>query len=235
MAADISDMVETNALPYSFVFVSRRARGASVTRSGRMWRRGMRRPRCTRWMSGSSPSTAPTLCPVTTRDGSTGSRTVPPPRTSFARRHPILAAFGVLAGLSLFAAYFPLSAIVTGVVVGAHASGVDGAAVRLGRRVGSGLAQRWRARHHRSIVPPPPPPTVEPPASSVASVETHALTERAVGRAGMARGVPRRQPQTSLHRSGAGHHHRGRRARAAEQRTPVPTRSGPDEHGLGDL
>ncbi|HWW10860.1 MAG TPA: hypothetical protein VNY76_11505 [Candidatus Acidoferrales bacterium] len=172
---------------------------------------------------------------MTARDGSTGSRTVPPPRTSFARRHPILAAFGVLAGLSLFAAYFPLSAIVTGVVVGAHATGFDAAAVRLGRRLGSGLAQRWRARHNPSVVPPPAPPTAEPPASPVPSVETPALAERAIGRSGIERGVPRRPPQPSLHRSGAGNHDRGRRVRSAEQRTPVSTRPGPDEHGLGDL
>ncbi|HEY4870239.1 MAG TPA: hypothetical protein VII79_09550, partial [Candidatus Dormibacteraeota bacterium] len=92
---------------------------------------------------------------MTARDGSAGGHTAPPPTTSFARRHPILAGFGVLAGLSLFAAYFPLSAIVTCVLVGVRASGADRAAVRLGRRVGSGLVRRWRARHQRAVAPSP--------------------------------------------------------------------------------
>src|ERR1700694_3375676 len=147
-----------------------------------------------RRMSGLRPRTAFTLLPMTARDGSAGGHTVPPPPTSFARRHPILAGFGVLAGLSLFAAYFPLSAIVTGVVVGAHASGVDKAAVSFGRRLGSRLAQRWRTRHHGSAAPSPPAePPVSPPAPSI---ETRALAGRGVGGKDAARTVARREPQS---------------------------------------
>jgi len=56
------------------------------------------------------------------------------PTTSFARRHPILTGFGILAGLSLFAAYFPISAFVTAGLVGAHATGADRLALRGTRR-----------------------------------------------------------------------------------------------------
>lgn len=97
---------------------------------------------------------------MTARDG--GSRSdgpIPTPGISFARRHPILTGFGVLAGLSLFAAYFPVSAIVTGVVVGAHATGADRTALRLFRRAATAVTQRWRVRHPSA---PPPAATGEP-------------------------------------------------------------------------
>ena len=187
-------------------------------------------------MSGFRPRTATTLWPVTARDGSAGGHTVPPPSTSFARRHPILAGFGVLAGLSLFAAYFPLSAIVTGVLVGVRASGADRAAVRLGRRVGSGLVQRWRTRHPRAVAPSPAPPATEPPSSPPpASLEAHALAQRAVGSTSVQRGAPRRQPESSLHHPSGGHRDRGRRVQARGERVATPSRPGPDDRGLGDL
>jgi hypothetical protein len=187
-------------------------------------------------MSGLRPRTATTLWPVTARDGSAGGHTVPPPTTSFARRHPILAGFGVLAGLSLFAAYFPLSAIVTGVLVGVRASEADRAAVRLGRRVGSELVQRWRTRHQREVAPSPAPPATEPPASPpLASLEAHALAQRAVGSTSVQRGAPRRQPQSSLHHPSGGHRDRGRRVQGRGERVATPSRPGPDDRGLGDL
>ena len=76
--------------------------------------------------------------------------------TTFVRRHPILAGFGVLAGLSLFAAYFPLSAVVTAVVVGVHATGVDRWGLRTARSAGTAILRRWRSRHQ---TPPAPQPT----------------------------------------------------------------------------
>ena len=185
-----------------------------------------------RGMSRSGPFTATTLWRVTARDGSTSGRTVPAPAASFARRHPILAGFGVLAGLSLFAAYFPISAIVTGVVVGAHASGADRAALSIGRRLGSRLAQRWRTRHHGSGAPSP---TAEPPVSPPApSIEGRALAGRGVGGREAARTVAR-QPQSALHRKSAGRHERTRRVRSDGQRLPAPSRPGRDDRGLGDL
>src|SRR5579884_890891 len=88
----------------------------------------------------------------------------PPPThgvPSFARRHPILTGFGILAGVSLFASYFPLSAIVTGALVAFTATGADHVAMRAARRIGSAVAARWRVR---TATPPPPPPAPEPPA-----------------------------------------------------------------------
>ena len=53
---------------------------------------------------------------MTIRDErSTPPATPPPP--SYVRRHPILAGFGVLSGLSLFSALWPVSAIVVAVAV----------------------------------------------------------------------------------------------------------------------
>ena len=75
------------------------------------------------------------------------------------RRHPILTAFGVLAGLSLFTAYWPASAIVVGVVAGARATGVDSRAWSLTRRVARAVVRRFQ----RQRTPPPP---AEPPAAT---------------------------------------------------------------------
>ena len=79
----------------------------------------------------------------------------PPQPPSFARRHPILTGFGILAGVSLFAAYFPISAIVTAVIVGGRATGADRLALHAGER-----AVRWIGeRLHRTPAHPPAPPT----------------------------------------------------------------------------
>ena len=81
---------------------------------------------------------------------------------SYVRRHPILAAFGVLSGLSLFSALWPLSAIVVGVAVAGHATGLDRAvlhqAERLGDRVRSSV-------HHRVHSEPAPVPSAPAPAA----------------------------------------------------------------------
>jgi hypothetical protein len=86
---------------------------------------------------------------------------------SFARRHPILTGFGLLAGVSLFASYFPLSAVVTAGLVAVKATGADAAAVRAGSRLFNAVVQRWRARSadppQRDV--PQPVPTAPEPAS----------------------------------------------------------------------
>lgn len=97
-----------------------------------------------------------TFAVVTARTGGTESEAVSPSGTSFARRHPILTAFGVLAGLSLFAAYFPISAFVTAAVVGARATGIDRRATRAIMRVAGFISQHWRSRHAHE--PPSQPP-----------------------------------------------------------------------------
>jgi hypothetical protein len=81
----------------------------------------------------------------------------PAPPASFARRHPILTGFGILAGLSLFATYFPLSAIVTGIVVGGHATGLDRRALHIAERFGGWVQTRF----NRGSGSPAAHPTVE--------------------------------------------------------------------------
>src|SRR3989442_14679499 len=75
---------------------------------------------------------------------------------SFLRRHPIRAAFGVLAGLSLFATYWPASAIVVGVVAGSRATGLDRKAWSEARLLARLVATRLRRRRPAPQGPPPP-------------------------------------------------------------------------------
>ncbi|MBV8526893.1 MAG: hypothetical protein JOZ75_01110 [Candidatus Dormibacteraeota bacterium] len=92
----------------------------------------------------------------------------PPPGPSFLRRHPLLAGFGVLAALSLFAAYWPASAIVTGVLVAARASGADRAALSLLQQGGRRILQRlrdWGGRAPEAAAPEPAAPAPDPPAA----------------------------------------------------------------------
>ena len=95
----------------------------------------------------------------------------PPPGPSFLRTHPLLAGFGVLAALSLFAAYWPLSAIITGVVIAARATGADRAALhivkRSARRLLDGLRQHGgRDRDPEGGAPDPAAPAPDPSATA---------------------------------------------------------------------
>jgi hypothetical protein len=91
-----------------------------------------------------------------------------PTSPSFLRRHPILAAFGALAGLSLFAAYWPASAVITGVVVVGRATGADMVAWRWLRststRIAGRVQQAWRRHETKHGAPEPaaPPPAPIP-------------------------------------------------------------------------
>jgi hypothetical protein len=102
----------------------------------------------------------------------------PPHQPSFARRHPILTGFGVFAGLSLFAAYFPISAIVTAVIVGAHATGADRAGLRIGERAGCWLRSRLPHRAPDPVSASPPAPAA-PSLSQPVQRETTALQRSA--------------------------------------------------------
>jgi hypothetical protein len=88
---------------------------------------------------------------------------------SYVRRHPILAAFGVLSGLSLFSALWPLSAIVVGVAVAGHATGLDRAALHVAERLGV----RVRASVHHGVRPEPAPAAPEPVAPAPVPVAPH--------------------------------------------------------------
>jgi hypothetical protein len=96
---------------------------------------------------------------------------------SYVRRHPILAAFGVLSGLSLFSALWPVSAIVIAVAVAGHATGLDRAAVLLAERLAARISA---SAHHRDHPEPgataPTPSASEPsaPAPSAPRREAHA-------------------------------------------------------------
>ncbi|MFZ0920244.1 MAG: hypothetical protein WAN83_09250, partial [Candidatus Dormiibacterota bacterium] len=85
---------------------------------------------------------------------------------SYVRRHPILAAFGVLSGLSLFSALWPLSAVVVGVAVAGHATGLDRAALHLAERLADRVTSS--ARHRTRVEPAPAPPAPAPQPSAPA-------------------------------------------------------------------
>ncbi|HKR98092.1 MAG TPA: hypothetical protein VJU79_01135 [Candidatus Dormibacteraeota bacterium] len=92
---------------------------------------------------------------------------LPTPAPSFARRHPFYAAFGVLAALSLFSALWPLSAVLTGALVLARATGLDRRAVRAAGEIARRIAVRLGLR---STPPKPPDPPEAPPSPVAASV-----------------------------------------------------------------
>lgn len=93
----------------------------------------------------------------------------PVPKTSFARRHPFYAAFGVLAALSLFSAFWPVSALITGAVVAARATGAD----RLAGRVLVRGARWIRVKVAGNPLPPEAPaPADAPPGAPDLSVDT---------------------------------------------------------------
>jgi hypothetical protein len=104
---------------------------------------------------------------ITDDRASTPTPAAAPP--SYVRRHPILAAFGVLSGLSLFSALWPLSAIVVGVAVAGHATGLDRAALHLAERFGV----RIRASMHHGARPEPAPTAPAPAAPTPAPVAPH--------------------------------------------------------------
>src|SRR5580658_8290807 len=137
---------------------------------------------------------------------------------SYIRRHPILAGFGVLSGLSLFSALWPVSAIVIAVAIAGHATGLDRTAVLLVERV---AARIDASAHHRTHpdptpttptpAPAAPAPSPEPcaPAPTAPRREVHtpatptARSRRDPHAPATHRPVRARRPQTSEHRVGS--------------------------------
>jgi len=111
---------------------------------------------------------------ITDDRSSTPTPAAPPP--SYVRRHPILTAFGVLSGLSLFSALWPISAVVIGVAVAGHATGLDRAAVHLAERLAARISA---SAHHRErpepgpVAPAPAAPQPSEPAPSAPRREAH--------------------------------------------------------------
>ena len=89
--------------------------------------------------------------------------TPPTPPPSFVRRHPILAAFGVLSGLSLFSALWPVSAIVVSVAIAADATGLDRKAWSLTKSVAERIATAVHAHTHENPAPSAPAPAAPAP------------------------------------------------------------------------
>jgi hypothetical protein len=112
---------------------------------------------------------------------------------SYVRRHPILAAFGVLSGLSLFSALWPVSAVVVGVAVAGHATGLDRTALLLAER----LVARIGASAHRRAHPEPEPAAPAPPSPEPAAPAPAAPRREAHGPAAQAARV-RREPHAQL-------------------------------------
>src|SRR4029077_10743044 len=100
---------------------------------------------------------------ITDDRSSTPTPAATPP--SYVRRHPIIAAFGVLSGLSLFSALWPLSAVVVGVAVAGHATGLDRAALHLVERLAERVSSSARLRAHPGPAPAPRPPPAPPGAA----------------------------------------------------------------------
>jgi hypothetical protein len=111
---------------------------------------------------------------ITDDRSSTPTPAAAPP--SYVRRHPILTAFGVLSGLSLFSALWPVSAVVIAVAVAGHATGLDRAAVLLAERLAARISAS--AHHHEHsepgpVAPAPAAPQPSAPAPSAPRRETH--------------------------------------------------------------
>ncbi|HUZ70059.1 MAG TPA: hypothetical protein VMU65_10135 [Candidatus Saccharimonadales bacterium] len=144
--------------------------------------------------------------------------TPPALRPSFVRRHPILAGFGVLSGLSLFSALWPVSAIVITVAVAADATGLDRKAWSLTRSVAERIASAMRGRAHADPSPSPPTPAAPAPQPSAPRRDVHPPSTATA----RVRREPRAQPPTA-HAPG-----RARHPRKADH--PVETRM--DGRGL---
>lgn len=160
---------------------------------------------------------------MTARDARHAPAPAPPPPAapSFLRRHPVLAGFGVLAALSLFAAYWPASAIVTAVIVAGRATGADQAAYVAAQRGVRALARR--IRYGRGAGPAPAAPGQpgvpgEPSAAPPSTPEPPLPHPPAPGSPTPTASSPGPPPVTQ----DAGPHRRAPRQRASVRRGPRP-------------
>lgn len=152
---------------------------------------------------------------MTITDDRTTTPTPPVTPPSYIRRHPILAGFGVLSGLSLFSALWPVSAIVIAVAIAGHATGLDRAIVLLVERTAARIDASARHRNHpdpRPVAPSPiPTPAPEPaaPAPTAPRREVHtpaapaARSRRDPHAPAAHRPVRTRRPHVSEHRVGS--------------------------------
>lgn len=152
---------------------------------------------------------------MTIPDDRPASVTPPSSPPSFARRHPILAGFGVLSGLSLFSALWPVSAIVVAVAVAADATGLDRKAWSLTRSVAGRIAAAVRDHRRAEPVSPSPTPVAPRPAAPQPSAPRRDVRPPSTD-APRVRRDPRIQP------AGARAPGRSRRVRQADH--PVETR-----------
>lgn len=109
--------------------------------------------------------------PITDDRSTTPTPATAPP--SYVRRHPILAAFGVLSGLSLFSGLWPLSAIVVGVAVAGHATGLDLAALHLAERLGGRIRSSLNHGAHHEPAPAAPAPVAPHPSAPAPPAPRH--------------------------------------------------------------
>jgi hypothetical protein len=146
---------------------------------------------------------------MTIKDDLSTSPAPPPTPPSYVRRHPILSAFGILSGLSLFSALWPVSAIIVGVAVAGHATGADRAVLHIAERLAARLVTSMRHPAHHEPEPAAPAPTAPQPSAPEPSAprrEAHPPTAPAV------RSRRAHHPQTpSTHR-----HEPARRPRGVE-------------------
>src|ERR1700680_1099239 len=142
---------------------------------------------------------------ITDDRSSTPTPAAPPP--SYVRRHPILTAFGVLSGLSLFSALWPLSAVVIAVAVAGHATGLDQAALHLAERVAARISAS--AHHHGHSEPEPvapepaaPQPSAPAPQPSAPAPQPSAPAPSAPRREAHPPAAPAARPRRDPHAHG---------------------------------
>jgi hypothetical protein len=142
---------------------------------------------------------------MTISDDRSVSPAPPPAPPSFVRRHPIVAGFGVLSGLSLFSALWPASAIVISVAIAAHVTGLDRETWSLTRAVATRVAAALRGHtpgNPAPAAPGAPEPAVPAPRSAPKrDVRAPAPQPRVRGARGTTSHapVPPRRPRTPDH------------------------------------
>jgi hypothetical protein len=123
---------------------------------------------------------------------------------SYLRRHPILAAFGVLSGLSLFSALWPASAVVIAVAVAGHATGLDRVALHMVERLAVRISSSAHHRANPDPAPSAPAPAAPEPSPASPSAPRHGAHAPVIPAA-----RSRRQPHAhppAAHRSGRARH-----------------------------
>jgi hypothetical protein len=151
---------------------------------------------------------------MTIKDDRSTSPAPAPAPPSYVRRHPILTAFGILSGLSLFSALWPVSAIVVGVAVAGHTTGADRAVLHVAERLAERVVSSMHhPAHHEpgpaAPAPTPPQPSAPEPAAPRREAHPPAAPAARSRRAphphspGAHRHEPARRPRTVEHEVGS--------------------------------